>query len=112
MTINEAAIENCKIEIKEGEKNDAVFSSRYGLQQLVERSFKNGVEFAQKWIPVKEELPPFENSPLSETVLVKEIEDGSEIIMLGWYSYLKKGWYMAFTGNPIYPISWRQIEFK
>jgi len=56
-TVNEAAKNNCKNEVKEGEKTDALFSSREGMQQLVERTFKSGVEFAQRWIPVVEELP-------------------------------------------------------
>lgn len=56
-TINEAAKENCKNEITDGEKNDALFSSREGMQQLVERTFKNGVGFAQEWIGFEKELP-------------------------------------------------------
>ena len=56
-TIIEAAVENRNLEIKSGEPNDSMFNSRLGMQILLDKTFANGVEFAQRWIPVSEELP-------------------------------------------------------
>ena len=68
-TIEEAAKEQSANEVRNGEDNDALFCNRFGMKQIIERSFKSGVKFAQRWIPVEEELP--ESDEILTTVIVK-----------------------------------------
>lgn len=70
--------------------------------------FKEGAEFAQKWIPVDEELPPNR-----ETVLIKYLKDGKEkkscgqIVLDSIEIYWQSG---SWTQIPV--THWRPIELS
>jgi len=106
-SIQEAAIDNCKNEINDGEKNDALFSSREGMQQLVERTFKNGVEFAQKWITPSEELPKNREVVLAKVPMIN-------YPLLFSYNQISSKWFQFDEGDfyesEICPTHWRPIE--
>ena len=86
---------------------------RYRMQifaeKLSEISFKKGVEFAQRWIPIEEEEPP-----LYITVLVK--------LFNGRYftaKYIKSSkcreddvWSDGFSYYPVNDTHWRLITLK
>ena len=72
--------------------------------------FKAGVEFAQKWIPVKEDLPNSDvpGSATSEIVLAKSEELANEVTA---YSHLvNKTWHIYPSGKIITITHWRPIE--
>ena len=54
------------IEEMKGKRSGYFPVTEHSEQQAYERGFTNGVEFAQRWIPVSEELPES-----GETVFVK-----------------------------------------
>ena len=108
-TINEATKNNCKNEVKEGEKTDALVSSREGMQQLVERTFKNGVEFAQRWISVKEELPVKCKQAFSNVVLVKSNDFENPIT--AYYDYAFNVWRWFGITDEINVTHWRPVEY-
>jgi len=71
------------IEIKEGNENDSLFSSRGGMKQLVERSFREGVLFSEKEMKIKiverltamkknVDLPEFDHSKEKDTLYCVE----------------------------------------
>lgn len=90
---------------------DLVFTkeSKMYIQRVdFEDAFKAGVEFAQRWIPIDEELPPYYNP-----VIVK---DGDlEVIAWmacsdeGFNTYTINGTNIVMTKNPTH---WRPIELK
>lgn len=121
-TIEEAAINYCEIEINKGDDNDALFSSRAGMRQLVQRSFKEGVEFAQRWYSVDEEMPEMNEKLLipfddflprrTERVLVKTDCDS---IMDNFRLQMQVGnkewvWFMKMEDETV--THWRPIELK
>ena len=71
-------------------------------------SFKSGVEFVQRWIPVEEELPNEKNGYFDKQVLVKHFND-FERTELDYKvtKYNERGWeeYSRIT-------HWRPIDFK
>jgi hypothetical protein len=83
--------------------NNAVTSTGHCL---VEGAFIAGVEFAQHWISVEDELPKArENMFYSNTVLVK-FSDGK--VGLSACNPLQKDWLGV---HAIYPVThWRHIE--
>ena len=100
-TIEEAAREHVK--------NKQLFT-------VSEKSFKAGVEFAKRWIPVEEELPPY-----YETVNVKFIEiinnKKLENITSAWRANStgdKEIWTINGTSIILTKkiIAWRPIELK
>lgn len=100
-TIEEAVID-CSI-------NTGLFMS--SVIQIAERSFKSGVEFAQGWIPVSEELP--ETKPnhykrcISKDILFQTVKN----VYLGYYDSELNEWYS--NGDLIKSvIEWRPIEYK
>jgi|SRR5665647_827569 len=101
-TINQAAKEYSAFEINEGNENDALFSSRSGMKQLVERSFKSGIEFAQRWIPVEEELPE-----ILTDILIKQ-SNGK--VAIG--CKMRHGFNVEITNRKINVTHWRPIELK
>lgn len=71
-----------------------------------EDNFCAGAEFAQRWIPVEEELPENEKYDLSARVLV---QDGYGNYDVKRYDYGLNRW----TGNLYFnPVKWRPIELK
>ena len=66
-------------------------------------AFKSGVEFAQRWIPVEEELPPPE-----ESVLVKDCFGKHRVSVL---MYDMKTW-KTISMSDGRVTHWRPIELK
>ena len=102
-TIEEAAYEYaCKV-------NEIWQSSVIATRS--EAAFKSGVEFAQRWIPVEEELPiKFKKDDTINEVLIKTAE---EYINLGWYDSDMKSFNSAHSDYEILNVThWRPIELK
>jgi len=76
------------------------------LGKIADDAFKAGVEFAQRWISVDEELPEINNCNSSKNVLVKT-KDGD--VLIG-YLYIN-GWF-ANSQYPCEITHWRPIELK
>ena len=98
LKINEAAKLHSEIQPCGVWKDDAI------------KSFKAGVEFAQKWIPVEEDLPNSDapGSATSEVVLAKSEELANEVTV---YSHLvNKTWHIYPSGKIITITHWRPIE--
>lgn len=79
--------------------------------QIAEYSFKSGVEFAQRWIPISEELP--ETKPnhykrcISKDILFQTVKN----VYLGYYDLELNEWYS--NGDLIKNVvKWRPIEYK
>ena len=76
-------------------------------------SFKAGVEFAQRWISVEDELPEVKNYGFSDLVLTKNSYD---IIMLERYDSESKQFngirYDCINNNDGQVTHWRPIELK
>ena len=76
-------------------------------------SFKAGVEFAQRWISVEEELPEVKNHGFSDLVLTKNSYDN---IMLERYDSESKKFngirYDCINNNDGQVTHWRPIELK
>lgn len=78
--------------------------------------FKAGVEFAQRWIPVEEELPVFNKTEYPngnyETFFVKILTGSmSPIIRYGAAHLINdKRWSCEFDWNIV--THWRPIEYK
>lgn len=105
-TIEQAAKENSE---KAG-YNPKIASDIVG-KTVYECAFKAGVIFSQRWIPVSEELPPKEkDTDESEVVLIMENNNRTNII-LGWYDYHQKKWFMIYKLYKINPSHWRPISF-
>ena len=76
-------------------------------------SFKAGVEFAQRWISVEDELPEDENkeSDFSVCVLAKDMHSKT---MSAYYHFQKRSFYSnAFSKSELIGVThWRPIELK
>ena len=69
--------------------------------------FKAGVEFAQRFIPIEEELPEIDESGESDLILMKI----DHFVYVG--NYTEDGeWVELITGEKYTPTHWRQIELK
>ena len=78
------------------------------LQQIVDykkEAFKSGVEFAQKWIPIEEELPEVDKIEFSDVVLTKNLPSN---IKLEFYDAQFSQFTTVRHDFPV--ISWRPIE--
>lgn len=82
------------------------------LNWLEQNAFKKGVEFAQRWIPIEEELPePSKDESgfgdiISKNVLVKDEYDNYDIKKYNWDLYTWMG------SRSVIPKFWRPIDFK
>lgn len=102
-TIDEAANEFAK-EIRE----NSLSGNNAGKQQYQagrKIGFKAGVEFAQRWIPVEEELPETNEFKESKICLVKN----RCAIDIGRYYSNHNRWFLA-SGN-FKVTHWRPIEY-
>ena len=99
-TIEEAAKEYA-------EKNKKARKSDF----ITKKDFKAGVEFAQRWIHVEEELPEkFDKNRIINEVLIKSAE---EYINLGWYEENHKCFYSFSSEYKLDNVThWRPIEYK
>ena len=75
-------------------------------------SFKAGVEFAQRWISVEDELPNAEGEAnrLSKVVIAK-CEDLADEVS-AYYDTITKDWRIYPSGQIIKATNWRPIELK
>lgn len=91
------------------EYSDRVGGDNFAKIEL-QNSFEAGVEFAQTWIPIEEELP--QPMPSGEEVMVLgKVSDG--IIFTCYHECgLIPQWVMAGTGIVIRVKYWRPIELK
>ena len=95
---------------------------KYFLEQTVmapeiSDAFKAGIEFAQTWISVEDELPEDD-----KTYLLKNKEWIDSVnptgVGVGFYSSAQKCWFSAYWGvrdgyvEDYYPTHWRPIEIK
>ena len=77
-----------------------------------ENIFKAGVEFAQRWISVEDELPNTEGEAnrLSKVVIAK-CEDLADEVS-AYYDTITKDWRIYPSGQIIKATNWRPIELK
>ena len=77
-----------------------------------ENGFKAGVEFAQRWISVEDELPNTEGEAnrLSKVVIAK-CEDLADEVS-AYYDTITKDWRIYPSGQIIKATNWRPIELK
>ena len=71
--------------------------------------FKAGVEFAQQWISVKDELPELNFNYQSDTILLK---NKFGIIFSGYYDYDMASFFDYIDDEVSEIIEWRPIELK
>ena len=74
-----------------------------GARHIAWRSFEAGAEFAQRWIPVEEELPEINKYGFSESVLTKLNE--TVIVQKGYTNKRNR-----FIWCDKQPTHWRPIE--
>ena len=105
MKLKEVVKENYRETIKSCEK-----SKNCGIEyveELINKSFENGVEFAQRWISVDDELPQYYQTVLADNgeymAVVAKVSDGDED------SYVICGTDIIMSPDP---IKWRPIELK
>ncbi len=101
-TIDEKAKEyaNCVFE-------DFIESVDFFTSEDIENAILKGVEFAQRWIPVEEELPKVERSGFSDLVLTKDCYDN---VKLERYDFELKCFNELRYGFKV--THWRPIELK
>ena len=87
---------------------------RYRMQifaeKLSEISFKKGVEFAQRWIPVGEDLPELGEKGYSKNVLIcddPQDEDDARICF-----YARQSEYESHWNANEHPAYWRPINLE
>ena len=85
---------------------------RYRMQifaeKLSEISFKKGVEFAQRWIPVGEELPKVDEKGYSKNVLICDDPQDEDDERIG-YRITDIGTGVTHWNNNEHPAYWRTI---
>ena len=74
--------------------------------------FKEGVKFAQRWIPVEEELPP-----KGEIVLTRHgaVDGDGNVLEIFALSYKLDDWHCDFVDDldlDYNPTHWRPIEYN
>ena len=81
-------------------------AKEYSVDSTEQSILIDGIKIAQRWIPVKEELPPIDIK-----VLVKCSTGNWTTSTLRLYANLKTSWAGSSTfGNSI--THWRQLELK
>lgn len=79
------------------------------LEDYIAESFKEGVEFAQRWIPVEEELPDEKNGYINKEVIAFTSDNCAYVLIYDDYI----GWLPNGTDADIDNIThWRPIEIK
>ena len=83
------------------------FSSITFPEEAVKKAFKKGVEIAQKWIDIEEELPEYYQPILADNgeyiTVIARVSDGDEDF------YPICGTHVCMYPDP---IKWRPIELK
>lgn len=77
----------------------------------VKYAFKAGVEFAQRFIPIDEELPNREDDDCSNEVLCK-LRYGRHVG--AFYDFIEGKWYSSYIHHDLteYVTHWRPINFE
>lgn len=87
---------------------------RYRIQiltnKLLEEGFKKGVEFAQQWIPVGEELPKIVDGRYSKNVLICDDPQDEDDVKICYLIRSHSG--VSFFVNHERPAYWRPIQYK
>ena len=105
MKLKEAIKENYRETIKSCEK-----SKNCGIEyveELINKSFENGIEFAQRWIDINKESLQYYQTVLADNgeymAVVARVSDGDED-------------FFPICGTNVYmspdPIKWRHIELE
>ena len=76
-----------------------------------ERSFRAGVEFANRWIPVEEDLPELGEKGYSKNVLICDDPQDEEDARIG-YRITDIGTGVTHWNNNEHPAYWRPIKFE
>lgn len=75
--------------------------------------FKDGVSFAQRWIPIEEELPTLKNHGFSDRVLTKDRLDNFKIERYDYeFNHFNDIRYDSIVDGDGQVTHWRPIEFK
>lgn len=83
------------------------------LRQTYERGFTDGVKFAQRWIPVEEELPEQEGHGFSRLVLTKDKFNNFMLERYDFeYNHFNAIRYDAIGKGDGQVTHWRSIELK
>lgn len=100
-TIEEAASEYATKANEQGLANGYIAESNF--------DFRQGIEFAQRWIPIEEELPTNREVVLVNVPLIN-------YPLLFCYNQITQKWFQLDDGDwyesNVVPISWRPIERK
>jgi len=76
-------------------------------------SFRRGIEFAQRWIPVEEELPVRKDHGFSDRVLTKDRLDNFKIERYDYeFNHFNDIRYDSIVDGDGQVTHWRPIEFK
>ena len=73
--------------------------------------FKEGVKFAQRWIPVEEELPELGEKGYSKNVLICDDPQDEEDARIG-YRITDIGTGITHWNNNEHPAYWSPIKFE
>lgn len=101
-------VEEAAIEFANDIRENSLSGSNAGKQQYQagrKIGFKSGVEFAQRWIPVEEELPETNEFYESKICLVKNTY--GDVDVARYYSNTKL-WYL--NSSDFVVTHWRPIE--
>ena len=99
-TIEQEAKENCEYNQDSLRQYDKHFIE----------AFKDGVEFAQRWIPIEDELPNAdgEANGISKVVIAKSEDLADEVS--AYYDSVTKDWKIYPSGQKIEVTEWRPIN--
>lgn len=100
-------VEEAAIEFANDIRENSLSGSNAGKQQYQagrKIGFKSGFEFAQRWIPVEEELPETNEFEESKVCLIK----GKYGIDIGRYYSNAKRWFLASGSFEV--THWRPVE--
>ena len=100
--------------IEEAAREQAAIKVRTDREYIqAKQDFKAGVEFAQQWISVKDELPERDSNPSSnhqsDIVLLK---NKSGNIFSGYYDYDMASFFNYIDDEVFEIIEWRPIELN
>ena len=102
--IEEASLENSR--------NHYIMAFSDELHQDADMDFRAGIEFANKWYKIKEELPPSIDCIFSEKLLFKN-KKGE--VYYGWYRFDKEQFichHFEYYIHKDFVVEWKLIELK
>ena len=105
-TIEKATDENTSIHVEHGTVSDCLYTTPSYLKKILDGTFKSGVEFAQRWIPIEEELPEENITVIAKGGIAIWISAMSKGRLIG-YKFSSPGITESFDAT-----HWRPIEYK